>query len=407
VAIPREQRSKSPAHSADAHRQRVVCIHDGHDAWLDEYDRVVPALREHGEMIRAQLVSRLAEDSGLKLHSITLRVKHRDSVAAKLVRPDRTYGSLWELTDLVGLRVITYFEDGVDRVGRLLEAHLPVDFHHSVDKRKPSSDDRFGYRSLHYVCRLAPDAHAQHELRYEIQVRTLLEHAWAEIEHDLGYKSRDSVPAAARRRLNRLAGLLELADQEFVAIRRELADYATTLPARIASADEVALDRLSLGSLLDCDEVRELDLAIGAQLGRAVGGQPFFPGGGDPRRGYTGSEGLRRRVADIPGARAHSRGAERVEAQLALVVPHVQPSSSPSFLVSSGLPPSRGPHSSSKHDARRRRNAIPRPIVGETGSCGPVQAPRSESRLFQPHFFDFQLKRATPASLRHSTHPDQ
>jgi putative GTP pyrophosphokinase len=265
VAIPLEQRKKSPANL------RVVRIHD---AWLDEYDRVVPALREHGETIRAQLASWLAEDVGLKLHSITLRVKHRDSVAAKLVRPDRTYGSLWELTDLIGLRVITYFEDGVDRVGRLLEAHLPVDFHHSVDKRKPSADDRFGYRSLHYVCRLA---HAEHDLRYEIQVRTLLEHAWAEIEHDLGYKSRDSVPAAARRRLNRLAGLLELADQEFVAIRRELADYATTLPARIASADEVALDRLSLGSLLDCDEVRELDLAIGSELGRAVGGQPFFP----------------------------------------------------------------------------------------------------------------------------------
>jgi putative GTP pyrophosphokinase len=265
------------ASPGNAHRQYVASIQDGHDAWLDEYDRVVPALRAQGEAIRAQLASWLAEDVGLKLHSITLRVKHRESVAAKLVRPDRTYGSLWELTDLVGLRVITYFEDGVDRVGRLLEAHLPVDFHHSVDKRKPSADDRFGYRSLHYVCRLAPDAHAQHEIRYEIQVRTLLEHAWAEIEHDLGYKSRDSVPAAARRRLNRLAGLLELADQEFVAIRRELAEYATTLPARIASADEVALDRLSLGSLLDCDEVRELDHAIGAELGRAVGGQPFFP----------------------------------------------------------------------------------------------------------------------------------
>lgn len=255
----------------------MVNIHDRDDAWLDEFDRAIPALREHGETIRAQLASWLAEDAGLKLHSVTLRVKQRDSVAAKLVRPDRTYGSLWELTDLIGLRVITYFEDGVDRVGRLLEAHLPVDFHRSVDKRKPSAADRFGYRSLHYVCRLPPDSHVRHELRYEIQVRTMLEHAWAEIEHDLGYKSRESVPAASRRRLNRLAGLLELADQEFIAIRRELADYATALPARIASDDEIALDRLSLDSLLDCHEVRELDLAIGAELGRAVGGQPFFP----------------------------------------------------------------------------------------------------------------------------------
>src|SRR3954467_12872283 len=183
VAIPREQHSKPLARRAGAYHLRVITIHDGHDAWLDEYDRAVPALREHGEAIRAQLASWLAEDVGLKLHSITLRGKHRDSVAAKLVRPDRTYGSVWDLTDLVGLRVITYFEDGVDRVGRLLEAHLPVDFRHSVDKRKSSADDRLGSRSLHYVCRLDPesaandDAHGQ--VRYEVQVRTLLEHAWA------------------------------------------------------------------------------------------------------------------------------------------------------------------------------------------------------------------------------------
>lgn len=248
-----------------------------HDAWLDEYDQVAPALLAHGDAIRAKLARWLAEDAGLKLHSITLRVKTRGSVAAKLSRPDRTYGALWDLTDLVGLRVITYFEDGVDRVGRLLEAHLPVDFRNSVDKRRPAADDRFGYRSLHYVCRPGPDDSAPRQLRYEIQIRTLLEHAWAEIEHDLGYKSRDSVPAAARRRLNRLAGLLELADQEFTAIRRELADYATTLPARIANADEIALDRLSLGSLLECAEVHALDTAIAAELGQTLGGEPFFP----------------------------------------------------------------------------------------------------------------------------------
>ena len=253
---------------------RITNLHDG---WLERYERETPRLLARGNAIRETLAQQLATDTGLKLHSITLRVKTRASVAAKLARPDRTYHSLWDLTDLVGLRVITYFEDGVDRVGRLLEAHLPVDFQHSVDKRKSSADDRFGYRSLHYVCRMPAEDSRDNQLRYEVQVRTLLEHAWAEIEHDLGYKSRDSVPAMARRRLNRLAGLLELADQEFAAIRRELADYATTLPSRIASADEIALDRLSLGSLLDCAEVRELDLAIAAELGRSLGGPPFFP----------------------------------------------------------------------------------------------------------------------------------
>jgi ppGpp synthetase/RelA/SpoT-type nucleotidyltranferase len=244
---------------------------------LATFDHAAPALRAHGEAVQAQLASWLGADAGLKLHSVTLRLKARDSLARKLARPDRTYRQLWDVTDLVGLRVITYFEDGVDRVGQLLEARLPVDFHRSTDKRRQRDDGRFGYRSLHYVCRLGgeglpPDA------RYEIQVRTLLEHAWAEIEHDLGYKSPHSVPGPARRRLNRLAGLLELADQEFAAIRRELTDYAHALPARIAAAGEaVALDRLSLGSLLDCAEARELDEVIARALGRPLGSEPFFP----------------------------------------------------------------------------------------------------------------------------------
>ena len=188
--------------------------------------------------------------------------------------PDRTYARLWEVTDLLGLRVITYFEDGVDRVGALVEARLPVDFQHSVDKRRRDAGG-FGYRSLHYVCRageaLPPDC------RYEIQVRTMLEHAWAEIEHDLGYKSREAVPAEARRRLHRLAGLLELADQEFVAIRRELHDYAAALPTLIAADGDVPLDPLSLRSLLACTEARDLDDAIARALGKPLGDEPFYP----------------------------------------------------------------------------------------------------------------------------------
>jgi len=246
---------------------------------LETFDRVGPALRAHGEAVRDQLEGWFAADPGLKIHSVTLRLKGRESLARKLARPDRTYHRLWDVTDLVGLRVITYFEDGVDRVGQLLEGRLPVDFHRSIDKRRQRDDGRFGYRSLHYVCRLGRDGDPAlpPDARYEIQVRTMLEHAWAEIEHDLGYKSSHSVPVPARRRLNRLAGLLELADQEFAAIRRELSEYASALPVRIAQSETVALDRLSLGSLLDCAEARALDEAIASGLRRPLGSEPFFP----------------------------------------------------------------------------------------------------------------------------------
>ena len=236
-------------------------------------------LRAEGESVRRVLSAWIAADQDLKLHSVTLRVKSRRSLARKLARPDRTYSQLWDVTDLVGLRVITYFEDGVDRVGQLIEARLPVDFHESIDKRRVRDASGFGYRSLHYVCRFPAGVRVlPAEARYEIQVRTMLEHAWAEIEHDLGYKSREAVPLAARRRLSRLAGLLELADQEFVAIRRDLQDYEAGLPQRMArNADSVPLDQLSVANLLDEPETRAVDETIAHALAKPLGSELFYP----------------------------------------------------------------------------------------------------------------------------------
>ncbi|AKU93773.1 hypothetical protein AKJ09_00437 [Labilithrix luteola] len=251
-----------------------------YEALLEEYDALLPSLRRHGDRLVDELRVLLAADPTLKVHSVTVRLKSRESLARKLARPDKSYSDLWAITDLLGLRVITYFEDAVDRVGNLLEARMPVDFGHSTDKRRREPTE-FGYRSLHYVCSMgaATPTELPERARFEIQVRTVLEHAWAEIEHDLGYKATEEVPAPTRRRLNRLAGLLELADQEFVAIRRELDSYARALPAQIeAGGDSVQLDRFSLAALLDCDEVRAIDRDIALVLDKPLGEEPFFPG---------------------------------------------------------------------------------------------------------------------------------
>ncbi|MBX3210027.1 MAG: hypothetical protein KF764_33665 [Labilithrix sp.] len=246
-----------------------------YEALLDEYDGHLPALRARGEALAAEVAALLASDPTLKVHSVTLRLKSRESLAQKLARPDRSYRDLWTITDLIGIRVIMYFEDAVDRVGQLVEAGLPVDFGHSTDKRRREPTE-FGYRSLHYVCRIGGDL--PESARFEIQVRTVLDHAWAEIEHDLGYKATEAVPGVVRRRLNRLAGLLELADQEFCAIRRDLESYADALPARIeAGAAPVHLDRLSLVALLDCAEVSALDRSIAVVLEKDLGDAPFYP----------------------------------------------------------------------------------------------------------------------------------
>ncbi|MDX2087050.1 MAG: hypothetical protein SFX73_04325 [Kofleriaceae bacterium] len=246
-----------------------------HARLLAERELVSPTLHARGEGLCRDVASWLRE-AGIKLHSVTARVKDHASLARKLARPDRSYVELWDITDLLGLRVITYFEDDVDRVGRVLEARLSIDLTRSIDKRKHAEPGRFGYRSLHYVFGLRCDG-VPESARAEIQIRTLLEHTWAEIEHDLGYKAPGAVPADVRRRLSRVASMLELADLEFVAIRDELAAYTNQLPRRIADGDEVALDELALIAIVRSNEVASLDYAIGARLGHALSDDVFFP----------------------------------------------------------------------------------------------------------------------------------
>jgi len=247
---------------------------------LEAYDRHASAFRAAGE--RALLVLRQAlRDHGLNPHALTWRVKERESFCHKIGRPDRTYGALWDVTDVLGLRVSTLFEDEVERVAEVIEAKFAVDLANSTDKRVTGEAARFGYRSVHYVVRLDERLGCEELVRagarFEIQLRTVLQDAWAEIEHDLGYKAKSAVPEGIRRRFSRVASLLELADDEFVSIRRELAAYAADVDRRMQDPSApLPLDPIALESLLRGEAVRHLDARVAAILEKPLSDEVFF-----------------------------------------------------------------------------------------------------------------------------------
>ncbi|MGE0494372.1 MAG: GTP pyrophosphokinase family protein [Vulcanimicrobiota bacterium] len=220
------------------------------------------------------LLARLKE-ARLDVSGIIARVKSLDSLRGKLQRPDRTYSRLDQVHDLLGLRVVTYFEDGVEDVADVIEKSYEVDWQHSIDKGRQLDPTQFGYRSLHYVCAF-PRALAGgfENLRFEIQVRSLLQHAWAQMEHDLGYKSKESIPLAFRRRFSRLAGLLEIVDEEFVSLRRSLEGYSRELQEGL---ETVSVDSLSLTSFIRTDRMREVDQLVADWLGVGLSELVFYP----------------------------------------------------------------------------------------------------------------------------------
>jgi len=202
--------------------------------------------RAYSEEIE-NLIRKLLRDKGLGFYSITSRTKDKEGLKNKIINKDQKYQSLSEITDLCGVRIITYYTNEVDAIADLLENEFVVDGDNTIDKRKAIDPDKFGYLSLHYVLELNEDRLKLAEyskfrgIKVEIQVRTILQHTWAEINHDLGYKSKIGIPREVQRDFSRLAGLLELADKEFLGIRENLREYAVVVNEKMGKNDDVIL----------------------------------------------------------------------------------------------------------------------------------------------------------------------
>lgn len=227
-------------------------------AILQEYEDNLPRFREVEAQVRDTL-RRTLQDAGLAVAAIESRVKGYDSLAGKLELKGHKYKSLANLTDILGLRVITFYIDDVDKVASAVERLFTIDWENSVDKRKIHEIDSFGYLSLHYICSI-PDF----TYRFEIQMRTLLQHAWANMDHDTGYKSGVEIPRRYLRNMSRLAGMLELVDDEFSKIRIELTDYRRRVQALVRSGnlDEVPIDGDTFRSYMDLDPFAQLNKRI-------------------------------------------------------------------------------------------------------------------------------------------------
>lgn len=220
-------------------------------------------LYEHLSASVLQITEGLMKKDGIKYASAVYRVKDADSLSEKIRRKGEKYKTLSDITDIGGVRIITYYADDVDRVAELIEREFKVDKENSIDKRKTLEPNVFGYLSLHYVICLddrravLPEYENLGKLKIEVQIRSILQHSWAEMEHDMGYKSNIEVPSEIVRDFSRLAGLLEIADKEFQEIRQKILKYELEVSEKIQSDEqdkEIKLDAVSLQILLNTDK---------------------------------------------------------------------------------------------------------------------------------------------------------
>lgn len=204
-------------------------------------------------VVEDRLFALLKTGDEFPLLQITHRIKTIDSIREKLVRKPDLYPNVYELCDILGFRTICFFSSNVDLVAERIASYFRIDWSRSKDKRALIDARSFGYLSLHYICALPEEEGELSDLWFEIQIRTILQHSWAEIEHDLGYKTEIEVPREIRRSFSRAASLLETTDIIFSQIKKSLEEYKARVREDIGnnSLDKVYFDGFTLTEFTD------------------------------------------------------------------------------------------------------------------------------------------------------------
>jgi ppGpp synthetase/RelA/SpoT-type nucleotidyltranferase len=203
-----------------------------HDPWVSHPHLIRSFLEfrpRYEELCRevAYILRKRINSNEIEVSAVTYRAKTLSSFLKKNER--KTYSAPFdEITDLAGVRVVCLYLPDIVAIEQIIREEFVVS--EKVDKLTEKASDQFGYGAIHFVVKLGSASKGARyddlkDLSCEIQVRTVLQDAWAIIDHHLVYKKESAVPKRLQRKLNSLAGLFETADDQFQRLREERGEY--------------------------------------------------------------------------------------------------------------------------------------------------------------------------------------
>ncbi len=183
-------------------------------------------------MYQSLITSLLFDRNDISNPQIEGRVKDRKSCIDKF---ERKYLDGFEsnvsidnikdkITDFVGIRIICYYEDEIEKIEKIIRENFEV--LEKTDKTQElKNSNTFGYKGVHLDVKLSSERIKLDEYKtvsqfpVEIQIRTIIQHAWSSLDHKIIYKNERSPEIT--RAAERLAALFEIADSEFLRLRDE------------------------------------------------------------------------------------------------------------------------------------------------------------------------------------------
>ncbi len=279
-----------------------------------------PIYKKFGKELR-RLLKKLTKKAAIPVINIEHRTKTVESFLKKIEKKKCYDNPFEQIKDCAGLRVTTYSLSDVERVTEMVRKEFDIDEEHSENKVEELRPKEFGYRSVHLIISLSKDRVKFSEWKHfsglpaEIQVRSILEHAWANLSHRLHYKTPFEAPRLLQRRLFGLSALLELADREFKGLQEEV--------EKITKSYKNRLDRGELDLPLDLDSLWEfMDKIVDSRKWEEFGVQAGM-GSPEPVRKFRSTDlvalllTLRTiGIPDLAGFKSLFPGFEKLEGQV-------------------------------------------------------------------------------------------
>ena len=201
----------------------------------------VAALTERYDHLRTSTLVLLAQRIEDHIRAMLKDLERIDRVTARAKSTDRFVGKAMkikdgvpryrnpfdEIQDQVGARIVVLYLADVERISTIVERYL-----RPVESRavEPENEREFGYFGKHYVLFIPSDLYDSSLPQgigprfFELQIKTLFQHAWSEAEHDLGYKPTSILLPEQKRKIAFTAAQAWGADRIFEELHRDLDD---------------------------------------------------------------------------------------------------------------------------------------------------------------------------------------
>jgi len=243
---------------------------------LEKFIKILPSYRIYARVLQTVLDKAVKKYTPLAI--VQTRSKSIASFGEKALlkkHVGRYSDPVNRMTDLCGGRIIVPTKAEVGAISEFIEDHFEIDRENSVDVSKKLKPSEFGYRGVHYIVEFKQgvfptkdiDVEVPKEvfgLRAEIQVKTILEHAWGVFTHDRAYKGAFKIPEKWEREMAALAAILEDADSSFAIVEDGLKRYAASYGAYMT--EEKMQEQIENLKIILAHDPKNIELA--ARIGK-------------------------------------------------------------------------------------------------------------------------------------------